>query len=242
MKVTTHVRYELLRAARRPLTFGTTMALPLVLYYSIASANRHARASGISFPLYFMAGMAAYGAMFAAVAPGSRLARDRSRGWTRQLRITPLRARTDYVAKVVAAYLVALPALVLVFLAGASLGVRLDAAQWFEMTGLLLAGLAPFVLMGLVLGHVVSQDALVPAYGGLVVLFALLGGAYGSFFDSGAMLSFVKLLPSFWLVQAGKAALVLGDWPAEGWIVVACWTAVLVPLAVLAYRHDTGSV
>jgi hypothetical protein len=26
----------------------------------------------------------------------------------------------------------------------------------------------------------------------------------------------------------------------EAWIVLACWTAALIPLAVVAYRHDTG--
>ena len=187
-----------------------------------------------------MTGMAAYGAMFAAIGPGARLARDRARGWTRQLRITPLRVRTDYLAKMLAAYLVALPALVLVFLAGVTLGVRLDVAQWFEMTGLLLIGLVPFVLMGLILGHLIATDALVPVMGWLVVFFALFGGAFGSLFNSGAMLTVVKLLPSYWLVHAGEAALLHGDWPAEGWIVLACWTAALVPLAVFAYRHDTG--
>jgi ABC-2 type transport system permease protein len=65
----THVRYELLRCFRNRLTYATTLALPLVLYYTVAGSNRHAHASGISFPLYFMTGMAAYGAMFAAVAP-----------------------------------------------------------------------------------------------------------------------------------------------------------------------------
>jgi ABC-2 type transport system permease protein len=242
MSGATHVRYELLRSFRNRLTYATPLLLPLVLYYSVASGNRHALASGISFPLYFMTGMAAYGGMFAAVAPGARLARDRARGWTRQLRITPLRARTDYLAKVLAAYMVALPAMVLLFLAGVSFGVRLGAAEWLEMTGLLLVGLAPFVLMGIILGHLLAGDALVPAIGGLVVFFALFGGAFGSFFNTGVMLAVVKLLPSFWLVQAGKAALVLGDWPAEGWTVVACWTAALIPLAVLAYRHDTGGV
>jgi ABC-2 type transport system permease protein len=91
-------------------------------------------------------------------------------------------------------------------------------------------------------GHLITVDALAPAIGGLVVLFALFGGAYGAFFTSGAMLTVVQLLPSFWLVQAGKAALLIGRWPAEGWIVVAVWTAVLVPLAMLAYRRDTGRV
>ncbi len=189
-----------------------------------------------------MTGMAAYGAMYAAIGPGARLARDRARGWTRQLRITPLRVRTDYLAKTLAAYLVALPALALVFLAGATLGVRLNVAQWLEMSGLLLVGLVPFVLMGLILGHLFATDALVPVMGWLVVFFALFGGAFGSLFNSGAMLTVVKLLPSYWLVHAGAAALLHGDWPAEAWIVVAVWTLCLIPLAALAYRHDTAIV
>lgn len=242
MRSSTHVRYEILRTFRNRITLAVTLALPLVIYYSIASGNRHAISSGIAFPLYFMTGMAAYGAMFAAVSPGAHIAIDRARGWTRQTRITPLRARAYFAAKVLTAYLVALPALALLFGAGASLGVRLGAAQWLEMAGLLLVGLAPFVLMGLILGHLIAGDTLAPAVAGLVMLFALFGGAYGAFFDSGAMLTVVKLIPSFWLVQAGKAALRHGDWPAEGWIVVAAWTAALVPVAVVAYRRDTARV
>jgi ABC-2 type transport system permease protein len=242
MSSTTHLRYEVVRTIRNRRFFAVTLALPLVLFYAIASANRHTRTDGISFPFYFMTGMAAYGAMFAAVSPGARIAADRSTGWTRQLRITPLRVRTYFAAKVLTAYLVAIPSLILLGLAGASLGVRLGAAQWLEMTGLLLLGLVPFVVMGVIVGHLITVDALAPAIGGLVVLFALFGGAYGGFFNSGAMLTVVKLLPSFWLVQAGKAALLIGRWPAEGWIVVAAWTAVLVPLAMLAYRRDTGRV
>jgi len=98
----THVRYEILRTFRNRLTLGVTLALPLVVYYAIASENRHGTVSGISFPLYFMTGMAAYGAMFAAVSPGAHLALDRSRGWVRQLAITPLRARSETIAKVLA--------------------------------------------------------------------------------------------------------------------------------------------
>jgi len=52
----------------------------------------------------------------------------------------------------------------------------------------------------------------------------------------------VKLLPSYWLVQAGKTAIRGGNWPAEGWIVVAVWTLCLAPLAAIAYRRDTVTV
>lgn len=238
MNGTTHLRYEILRTVRNRQFLFVTLALPLVLFYGVASGQRHATFNGTSFPLYFMTAMAVYGAMFAVVSPGARIARDRAGGWTRQLRITPLRARTDLITKVVAAYLVTLPTLALLYLAGASLGVRLDAARWLEMTGLILAGLVPFVAIGFVLGYLLSVDTLTPALGGIVVLFALFGGVFGfQIATSGPAFQLMKGLPSYWLVQAGKTALGGGSWPAEGWIVVAAWTAVLVPLAALAYRR-----
>ncbi|MGO9343606.1 MAG: ABC transporter permease [Acidimicrobiales bacterium] len=242
MKGTTHAHYELLRALRNWRTLFLSFGLPLVVYCVVVPVNRHALTDGISFPLYFMTAMAAYGAMWGAINPGARIARDRARGWVRALRITPLRVRTEIVAKVLTAYLVALLTLAFLYLAGALFGVRLDAAQWFEMTGLLLVGLAPFVAAGIALGHVVSVDALPAAMGGLVVFLALLGGAFGQLFKAGTMLTIVKLLPSYWLVHAGKTVVGSGSWPAEGWIVIAVWTICLTPLAVIAYRHDTAIV
>ena len=37
-----------------------------------------------------------------------------------------------------------------------------------------------------------------------------------------------KVLPSYWLVQAGKTAIGGHGWPAEGWIVVGVWALVLI--------------
>jgi ABC-2 type transport system permease protein len=235
----THLRYEILRTLRNPAFAGIVLALPLVLFYAIASAERHKTFDGTSFPLYFMTAMAAYGAMYAAMAPGARIARDRATGWLRQMRITPLRTRTEFTATAVGAYLLALPALVLLFLAGASLGVRFGATQWLEMAGLLLVGLAPLVVIGFVLGYLLSSDAVAPAFAGVVVLLALLGGAFGfQLATSGPVFDVMKGLPSYWLVQAGKTALGGGGWPAEAWIVVAVWTVVLVPVAALSYRRS----
>lgn len=240
--VATHFSYEILRTLRNRIFYAITIALPLVLFYGVASGQRHATFNGTSFPLYFMTAMAVYGAMFAAISPGARIARDRSDGWTRQLRVTPLHPGTDMAAKVATAYLLAVPTMVLLFLAGASLGVRLSAGQWLEMGGLILAGLIPFVVMAFVLGYLVPVDALTAAIGGIVVLFSLFGGVYGfELATSGPMFDVMKGLPSYWLVQAGKSVLAhAGGWPAEAWLVMAIWTIVLVPAAVLAYRRSAA--
>ncbi len=223
---------------RNPLFYGLTVGLPLVLFYSIASEERHKTFDGTSFPLYFMTAMAAYGVMWATVGSGARISRDRATGWLRQVRIMPLRARTDFTAKVVSAYLLALPTLVLLLLAGASLGVRLGATQWLELAGLLLAGLAPFIVIGFILGYSLPGDA-IAAYSGVVLLFALLGGVFGiQLATSGPLFAVIKGLPSYWLVQAGKTALGREAWPAEAWIVIAVWTVALIPVAALAYRRS----
>ena len=242
MSSSTHFRYEVLRLLRNRVFYAVTLALPLVLFFGVASGQRHATFDGTSFPLYFMAAMAVYGSMFAAVGPGARIARDISGGWTRQLRITPLRAPTDLAAKVASAYLLALPTMVLLYLAGALLGVRLAASQWLEMTGLILVGLVPFVVIGFIVGYLMPVDALTPALGGIVVLFSLFGGVYGfELAKSGPMFDVMKALPSYWLVQAGKSvAAGGGSWPGQAWLVIAVWTVVLVPVAGLAYRRNAA--
>jgi ABC-2 type transport system permease protein len=242
MSSTTNVRYEVLRTLRNPRSLSITVGLPLVLFFAVAGANRHAHVEGISFPLYFMGAMAAYGAMYAAVQPGARIALDRSKGWTRQLRITPLRTRTYFLSKVLAAYLVALMSLVALFLAGTSFGVHMAAWRWLEMAGLLLVGLGPLVVIGIALGHLLAPDSLTPAIAGVVVLLALLGGVFGPLFTHGTMLSVAKLVPSYWLVQASRVAVGGGAWPGEAWAVIAAWTAVMVSVAVFAYRRDTARI
>jgi ABC-2 type transport system permease protein len=95
-------------------------------------------------------------------------------------------------------------------------------------------------MLGIVLGHLLSSDSFAVAVGGIVML---MGGAHAFHLaTSGPLFQIMKALPSYWLVQAGKSTLGGGGWPAEGWIVIAAWTVVLVPLAVLVYRRDTNRV
>jgi len=155
----------------------------------------------------------------------------------------PLATSAYFRAKVVCGYLMALLSLVVLYAAGTSLGVRLSAGEWLTMTVLLLVGLIPFAVLGILLGHLLSVDSMGPAMGGTTTLFALLGGAWGPLASSGVLLTLVKCLPSYWLVQAGKSALGHSGWPPlEAWVVIAIWTVGLAQLAVRVYRRDTARV
>jgi ABC-2 type transport system permease protein len=238
----TYARYELLRTFRSTRFFIFSLIFPLLLFLLVAGPNRHQTLDGVSFAVYYMTGMAAWGTMAAVMAGGARIATERSVGWNRQLRITPLPVRTYFASKILSGYVMALLSIGLLFTAGASIGVRLPAGSWLTMTGLLLVGLVPFAVLGILLGHLLTVDSMGPAMGGVTALFALLGGAYGPIATHGALRSLVSCLPSYWLVQAGKTAVGGGGWPAKGWIVMAVWSVALARLTVRVYRRDTGRV
>ena len=236
-----YARYELIRAFRNWRFLIFSLGFPLVLYLAIAVPNRNEHdlgGTGIAAPLYFMVGLAAFGTMNAVIAAGARIAAERSVGWNRQLRLTPLSARAYLQTKVLTAYLTALVTIVVLYAAGVSLGVRFPAARWLEMTGLILVGLIPFAALGILIGHLLNADSIGPALGGGTALFALLGGVWFPI-GSGVMHDVAQALPSYWLVQASRVAVGGETWGTRGWLVVAAWSVVLAVLAARAYRRDT---
>jgi ABC-2 type transport system permease protein len=235
----TYTRYEILRSLRNVRFFAFSLVFPLTLFLLIATPNRHQVVDDIPFPLYYMTGMAAWGTMTAVIAGGARIALERSIGWNRQLRVTPLSTRTYFQSKILSGYLIALLSIVLLYTAGTALGVRLSAAHWATMTVMILIGLIPFAALGILLGHLLSPDSMGPAMGGITSLMALVGGAWGPVASGGFIRHLSELVPSYWLVQAGGTAIGGDLWPAKGWIVLAVWTLVLTRLAVRAWRRDT---
>jgi ABC-2 type transport system permease protein len=238
----TYLRYEVLRTWRNRRFLVFSLIFPLVLFLSIAGPHKHVTIDHISFPLYYMTGMVTWGTMVSVISSGARIAAERQAGWTRQLRITPLPTWSYFSAKIFCGYMMAIFTMVVLFAAGTFVGVRLDAMQWFVMVGLLLVGLIPFAIMGIMFGHLLKVDSLGPAIGGVTSLFALLGGSYGPLVTGGLFFSVVKGLPSYWLVQAARTALQGGGWPLEAWVVVAAWTLVAAAVAVRVYQRDTERI
>jgi ABC-2 type transport system permease protein len=241
MNPSTYIRFELIRVFRNRRFFFFSLGFPLVLYFLIAGPNRNEQSlggSGVSAALYFMIGLASFGAMNSVISGGARIALDRSVGWTRQLRLTPLSPRSYLATKVLVAYATALVTIGALAVAGTSMGVRLSAGRWAETIGLLLVGLLPFAALGILFGHVLGVDALGPAVGGTTALLGFLGGVWFPI-GSGFLHDVAEALPSFWLTQASHLASGGDGWSALGWLVVAGWTVALSAAAAWAYRRDT---
>lgn len=238
----TYVRYELLRTFRMRRFVFLSLAFPLVLYFitAIPSRNEHDLAgTGISAPLYFMVGFAAFGAMNAMLGAGARIAGERQVGWTRQLRITPLSPRNYFRTKVLTGYAMAIVTLLLLDVAGVTLGVRLSGSEWIHTTLQMLVGLIPFAALGILFGHLLTVDAVGPTMGGVTALLSILGGVWFPI-QNHALQTVAKALPSYWLVQAAHIAIGANGWGTTGWIVVGAWSVALAGAAMWAYRRDTG--
>jgi ABC-2 type transport system permease protein len=244
----TYVRFELLRLTRNKRYFIFALVFPLALYLVIAGANKNSDpidlgAVSIKFPLWYMISMASYGAMIAATSGGARIAVERSTGWNRQLRLTPLKPSTYIGTKVLTAYIMCLVSIALLYIAGISYGVHISPfSRWIEMTALLLVGLLPFVALGILVGHLLTPDSIGPALGGGSAFFAFLGGQWFPLPDHGFLHNLGQAFPSYWLTQASRVGVGADAWNATGWIVVAAWTIVASLLAARAYRRDTQRV
>jgi ABC-2 type transport system permease protein len=242
----TYLRFELLRLFRNRRFFIFSLVMPLGLYLTIAGGNRDQVVDigfgDIKFPLFYMVSMAGYGAMIAALGAGARVAMERSVGWNRQLRLTPLSPFMYFTAKVLTGYVMAIASIVLIFAAGISFGVRLSVAHWAETTVLVLIAIVPFATLGLLAGHLMSAESIGPAIGGAGAFFGILGGIWFPLPTHGFMYEFGQTLPSYWIAQAARTAYGGDAWPLRAWLVIGIWTVLLAALTVRVYQRDTARV
>ena len=242
MSAATYIRYEVLRTVRNRRFMILALGFQLVIYFLIATPNRHETnlgGTGISAALYLMVGLVTFGTMNAMLGSGARIAAERSAGWNRQLRITPLSARTYFRTKVLTGYMLAAMTMVLLYTAGSVLGVRLTVSEWVKMTALLLVGLIPFAALGILFGHLLTPDSIGPAIGGLTAALSILGGVWFPVTGHGILHDIALALPSYWLVQAAHIGVGGGGWDRTGWIVWIAWTVAAAYLARRAYERDT---
>jgi ABC-2 type transport system permease protein len=234
---------ELRRAMRSTRFLIFTIAFPVLLfllYVSMFAAGDQA-ITGI-----LMIDITAFGAMTGALFAGGRVALERSVGWQRQLRLTPLSGAGYLTAKGITGMMLAIPAVVLVPLVGAVIeGVSLDATGWLRVVlGTWLAAI-PFALIGLLIGQIGTPETLQPIMSIVMLVMSLLGGIFIPIDTMpGWLLNVAHVLPSYWLGQIGRGAVTTDMVTGLGKtvLVLAVWTLVPAFLIVRRYRRDSARV
>ena len=86
----TALSLEVRRVLRNRRTLMFIVVFPSVFFLLFSAPNKGQQAGGVPALAYIMISMAVYGAMVGATSGGAAVAVERSLGWMRQLRLTPL--------------------------------------------------------------------------------------------------------------------------------------------------------
>jgi len=221
-----------------------SLITPLVLYvvFSRVFGSQEIE-SGVTWAAVYMASMAAYGSLGAAMGGGAQLATERRSGWFRQLSVTTLRPRAFLLAKAGVVLLMVLPALILVFIAGYVVGgVRAPLSAWSAALAMMWLSLIPLTILGVAIGLWVKPET-VPGLNTLILLvISLLGGLwFPAQMMPAAMQRVAELMPSYWVAEFGRHPFIGGPFPWHGVLVMAGWTAVLSLIGVLGYRRAAAT-
>ncbi|UQA93277.1 ABC transporter permease [Streptomyces halobius] len=180
--MTTLIKLEIVRALRNKKFLFFSVVYPPLLYLLIAGGADRKPIPGMTLDmgLYYMVSMAAFGAMTAVLLGNSeRIAKEREKGWVRQLRLTALPGRGYVAAKMAAAGTVSLPSILLVMIVAAVVkGVRLDAWQWIAIAACTWLGSFVFAALGVAIGYLATGDAVRPITMLIYFGLAFLGGLW----------------------------------------------------------------
>lgn len=234
------LRLELHRAARNRRAVFFAAVFPAIFFLLFSVQGQARSFGGLRVAPYTMVSMATYGAMNALFTGGGVIAGERSVGWPRQLRVAGLSNRSYVAAKVLVAYLLAVPGILVVFVLGAAVHhVRLGAMTWLGVGASVLVTLLPIAALGVAIGYVARPQSLQAIFGIGSALLALLGGLFvpATLFPA-AVQDLMQVLPTYWAAEGGRRAL-QGSWlGVKGIAVLALWTVAMGALAGWLYRRD----
>ena len=237
----TFLSIEIRRLLRNRRTVVLTVLVPVVLFLLLKSDKRAIALGGIELTAATtMIGIAVYGAMLAATSGGAMVSVERAQGWSRQLRLTPLRPAAYVAIKLLTAMVLGLVSVAVVFVAGAIDGVQMTPATWL-LTGVL-AWAASFVFsaFGLFMGYLLPSENVMQFIGPVLAVFSLFGGLFVplSLLPS-AMQDIAPYMPTYGVAEIARFPLVGGAFDLTWLVSVALWTAAFAAAAMILFRRDT---
>ncbi|HEY9370468.1 MAG TPA: ABC transporter permease [Streptomyces sp.] len=239
--MTAYVKLEVRRTLRDVGFAIGSIAVPVLMYLLFTNLGGDDAAE---WKTASMVGMAAYGALNAALSVGGGVAEDKSIGWLRQLRVTPMTPRQAVVGRALTGSVVVVPAIAAVLAAGALVnGVRMDAWQWPAVALVLWLGSLPFTLLSLGNGY-----RLTPQTTGVVNVASNMGLAVvgGLWFPAELFPGWLRAISGFTptnrFAELGRA---VTEGSAPGLVTVAVisfWALLFGAYAVFSYRRSARTV
>jgi len=236
----TFLYLEIRRLLRNRRTVLFTLVMPVVFFVLFTSGKRLQKLGGPDLVAQTMIGIAVYGAMTAATSGGALVSVERALGWSRQLRLTPLRPPAYIVVKLLTAMVLGLVSVVVVFVAGSVDGVKLPVQTMLLSGTVAWVAALVFAAFGLFMGYLLPSENVMQIIGPILGVFAFFGGLFipVSVLPSGVQ-NIAPYMPPYGVAQIARYPLLGGTFDITWVLSVVLWTAAFAIGAMLLFRRDT---
>ncbi|MEV4627554.1 ABC transporter permease [Micromonospora sp. NPDC049523] len=240
----TFLLLEIRRVLRNRRTMIFILVMPAVFFLLFGLPQRgQTLDNGSPATGYIMISLAVYGAMVATTSGGGMVAVERALGWSRQLRLTPLRPAAYVTTKVLTAMALGLVAVVVEFAVGGLSGVRMPLHVW------LLAGLAAwigslvFAAFGLFVGYLAPAENVMQFLGPILAILAMFGGLFVPLeVLPQAMQDIARFTPVYGVGEIARSPLTGSGFTLGAVVNVLAWTVAFGFGAARLFRRDTQRV
>ena len=235
---------ELRRMLRNRRTIVFTLVLPAALLLSFGGQKGwDDKAGSGNVAAYILVSMALYGAALTAAAGGSMVALERSMGWSRQLRLTPLNPVAYILMKAIVALVMGALAIAAVNLAGTLQGkAEMPTQVWVESAIVTLFCTLTFAALGVFIGYVVPGENAMQILGPGLALLSFLGGVFIPLDQYGDVVRHIAYwTPMYGVAEVARAPLT-HELPWYALVNAIGWCALFVAGAAWRMSKDTARV
>ena len=226
---------------RRSVIFSVLLPVAFFLMFTTTDYSSTPYGNG-NVVANMMIGMALYGALMTTTGAGAAVSTERASGWSRQLRLTPLKPIAYIATKTIVGMLISALAIGAVYACGPLRHAQMPAKVWISSALIIWFGSLVFVAFGLFVGYLLPSDNAMQVVGPLMALLAFLGGMFIPLTPGSTMDRIGSLTPMYGLHN-------LALWPMGAetfswwWVVnVLTWLAVFLGGAAWRMSRDTARV
>jgi len=239
------IKLELRRMSRNKRTVIFTLVLPAVFFllFGTNAPSRHETVGGGNVTGYIMVSMAVYGAMLATTSGGAMVSIERAAGWSRQLRLTPLKPVAYIAVKLVIAMVIGAVSVAVTFAVGSASGATLPVHAWIECALLAWVCALVFAAFGLFMGYLLPSENVMQILGPVLAVLAFAGGLFAPLDTFGhTFATIAKFTPVYGVGELARYPLTHDGtlWLAVLNVVV--WTLIFSIGAMWRFRRDTARV
>ncbi|GAA2632808.1 ABC transporter permease [Paractinoplanes durhamensis] len=240
------IRLELRRMVRNRRTVIFTLVMPaafFLLFGTNAASRTESIGDGGNVTGYILVSMAVYGAMLATTSGGAMVSIERAAGWSRQLRLTPLKPIAYIAVKLVLAMIIGAVSVAVAFLVGSVSGAKLPVHAWIECGLLAWVCALVFAAFGLFMGYLLPSENVMQILGPVLAVLSFAGGLFVPVDNLGhTFATIAKFTPVYGVGEIARYPLTHDGnlWLAALNVIV--WTALFAAGAIWRFRRDTARV